>query len=349
MPKVIGVMSGSSCDGADVWVADSDHCHISTFSKLIDYPKTLQKQLLAAAQQEVSVGKMFALEHQYTNFLARELQPLVAAYPDIEAVGVHGPTIFHQTAGDAVASKQLLQAERLCELLQIPVVSDFRSRDLTAGGQGAPLAPLYHQARFAKTGEKIAVINLGGIANVSIMDSQGGVIGYDIGPGNALLDTVTQKHFMMPYDRDGKLAAAGVIDELALAQMRKDPFFHKKGPKSIHRDYFNFTWLQGMPSVSDPRNLLRTLCELTIELIEQHVAGTNQVLVVGGGANNQFIIESLKARCAQEVYIPNDNDFIEAQLVAWLTVKRISDQKLDYTQITGANRSLLYGEIFQPC
>ena len=161
MPKVIGVMSGSSCDAADVWVADSDHCHISTFSKLIDYPKTLQKQLLAAAQQEVSVGKMFALEHQYTNFLAKELQPLVAAYPDIAAVGVHGPTIFHQTAGDAVASKQLLQAERLCELLQIPVVSDFRSRDLTVA-VGAPLRH-YITRLVLQRGEKIAVINLGAL------------------------------------------------------------------------------------------------------------------------------------------------------------------------------------------
>ena len=347
MPKIIGVMSGSSCDGVDIWLADAEDCDKSILAKLVDYPKPLQEKLLAASQQELSVSQMFTLEYDYTNFLEKELLPITKAH-DVDAIGVHGPTVFHQIKGDVVASKQLLQAERLCESLQTRVVSDFRSRDLAADGQGAPLAPLYHQARFAKHNKKLAIVNLGGIANISLLGPQGDVIGYDVGPGNAILDTICQKHFSLPYDKDGQLAAQGVIDQDVLTHMHADPFFHKSGPKSVHRDYFNQAWLDSLPVVSNPHNLLRTVTELTVELLGPHLVDAHEIFLVGGGANNRFLVECLQQRCVQPVWVPEDNDFIEAQLVAWLTVKRILGQKLDYTQVTGAKRPLLYGEVFQP-
>ncbi|MDA9832087.1 anhydro-N-acetylmuramic acid kinase [Gammaproteobacteria bacterium] len=342
--KVLGIMSGSSADGVDFWLARADNVKTPLGQAMITYPKSLKEDLMGTLSGHTSYQDMVLIEHAYTHFLANAIMNWMSIEPDM-VVGVHGPTVFHQGGVD---SRQLVHGPLLASLLGCPVISEFRIHDILSGGQGAPLAPLYHQERFSEFSCPLAIINIGGICNITLMDEKG-IQGFDIGPGNGLMDLICQKYFNCHYDDKGLLAQQGSEIPDLFKAMLSLPFFHQQGPKSIHRDTFNEAWLEyhqvdGYLAM----DVLRTALELTVSLIAKEVRGFKHIVVIGGGAHNDFLIWRLQAVTGVQIIRVPDADYIEAQLMAWLTIKRWQGEPLDYQHITGAQSPLLYGIIHDP-
>tara|TARA_Y200000002_G_scaffold382760_2_gene401169 strand:- start:12483 stop:13553 length:1071 start_codon:yes stop_codon:yes gene_type:complete len=345
--NIIGVMSGSSCDGVDVWVTHSQNCSQELQAKTYDYPDALKGKLIGLLKGPFSYNELICVEREYTQFLLAVLKPLVEQFAPISLIGIHGHTVSHDPISDFGSSKQLLQPVILAEELGCMVVADFRQRDIALGGQGAPLAPLYHSYRFKDHASNFAVVNIGGIANISHIKNGNVISGYDLGPGNALMDYWVLKHFDLPYDKDGKLAARGKVISSLLIQLKADDFIKKAAPKSIHRDYFSGDWVHDLLDINyNPYDVLRTLAQFTVDIICESIEHSQQLILVGGGVHNRLIVDLIGKKA--KPYIPEDVDFIEAQLVAWLAEMRYQNIKLDYTQVTGAKIPTWYGEIYSP-
>jgi anhydro-N-acetylmuramic acid kinase len=346
---IAGFMSGSSADGLDVCVCvfGGDNVADVLYAATIAYDAEL-KQNLIALLDDCQLSQVIRAEMHYTQFLAQVATELLQKYPQIQAIGVHGHTVYHQPQQQK--SWQLVNALRLTELIGCPVISDFRSRDIALGGEGAPLAPLFHKRRFWNGHSRLAVVNVGGIANVTLMAPNQPILGYDIGPGNALLDLWISDHLGLDFDANGSWSKTGSCIETSLQSMLRDPYFKRPAPKSTHRDYFNRSWLMQHISPSDkPEDVQATLLALTAYLIVEHVRGYDEIIIVGGGAKNKALIELIaRAYPTIDVQIPADADFFEAHLMAWLASERLAGNKLDYTQITGAGMPTYYGEVFHP-
>jgi anhydro-N-acetylmuramic acid kinase len=340
-PKILGVMSGSSADGVDFWLAAADSIQTPIQYAIVPYPQDLKAQLLGTLTGATSYQDMLRIEHAYTHFLAKVIEQWTEVDSDL-IIGVHGPTVFHQGGVD---SRQLVHGPMLAHLLGCTVISDFRLYDVLSGGQGAPLAPLYHRQRFSQMQKPLAIVNIGGICNVTLLDHKT-VRGYDIGPGNGLMDLICQQHFNCAFDDQGHIARKGKVIENLLVKMLKFPFFELPGPKSIHRDAFNQGWLNDFEVNSyQPKDVLRTVLALTVQLILKEVGHYKSVVVIGGGAKNQFLISQIEEKAGLKVTLVSDMDYIEAQLIAWLSLKGWQQEKLDYRQVTGAAAPVLYGRI----
>jgi anhydro-N-acetylmuramic acid kinase len=311
---------------------------------MFPYPDDLKNDLIGTLSGDTSYQEMIRIERVYTHFLADVINQWATVEPDW-IVGVHGPTVFHQGGFD---SRQLVHGPLLASLLECLVVSDFRIHDILAGGQGAPLAPLYHQERFSEWAHSLAVVNIGGICNVTLI-RDGQVQGFDVGPGNGLMDLICHQYFNCDYDSGGQIASQGSVIPDRLSRMLQFPFFSKPAPKSIHRDVFDESWIMNdQVQQHRPENILRTALELTVYLIVKEVKGYENIVIIGGGAHNEFLISRLKEELAVNMRLVSDADYIEAQLVAWLAIKRWQTQRLDYRQVTGAKSALLYGVMHEP-
>jgi anhydro-N-acetylmuramic acid kinase len=233
--------------------------------------------------------------------------------------------------------------------------------DMAAGGQGAPLVPLFHQALLSHSDINRVILNLGGIANITWLPKhQGHVMGFDTGPANALCDYWIEKHLGKTYDHKGEWAASGQVHFELLKHMCADPYFMLPAPKSTGREYFDAQWLEqklkGSTKIS-PVDVQATLVELTAKTIADHIKRLpepcHQLLVCGGGAHNQYLMSRLAYHLDQltEVqplhHLAVDSDFIEAATMAWLAQQRLDGRSLDYRAITGASRPLLMGNIYQ--
>ncbi len=309
----IGLMSGTSMDGVDGVIASfpAGGLPVIQASATVPFDDALRSML-------------FALQAPGNNEIAREAdaaQRLAAVYAQcctallahagmkpaqISAVGVHGQTIRHRP--EAGWTRQTNDPSRLAELSGIDVIADFRSRDLAAGGQGAPLVPAFHAMVFGAPGETRVICNIGGISNVSILHGQQAASGFDCGPGNVLLDHWAGQTLGMPYDQDGRLAASGRINEALLATLLKEPFFGQSVPKSTGRDLFNPDWLDrqlaAFRSVSSDRlsaeDVQATLTALSAQTIandvRRHAPNCATVYVCGGGARNPVLLDMLEQR-----------------------------------------------------
>jgi anhydro-N-acetylmuramic acid kinase len=250
---------------------------------------------------------------------------------------------------------QLLNGALLAERCGIDVVCDFRSRDVAAGGQGAPLVPAFHHALFARRDAEVAVLNLGGIANLTLLPPGGPVLGFDCGPANVLMDLWCERHRGQPFDRDGAWAAQGRVDAALLARLQAEPFFAAPPPKSTGRDLFHAAWLDARVGAVAPVDVQATLVELTVwsiaEDLRRHAPRTSELLVCGGGALNGHLMSRLRARLPGIGVAPTDSRGlpalqVEACAFAWLARAFVERRAANLPAVTGARGPRVLGALY---
>ena len=366
----IGLMSGTSMDGVDAVLArldDTDdsvqllgHRHAPFDSALQQTLTNLNKPAFNELHSAAIAANALAIA--YAEVVHDLLQATGNQPSAIQAIGAHGQTVRHRP-GDFDATGytiQLLNGARLAELVGIDVVCDFRSRDVAAGGQGAPLVPAFHKAVFCRPGTTIAVLNIGGIANLTLLNGDGSVGGFDCGPGNVFLDMWCQRHLGAAYDASGAWSASGTVDQLLLNRLLTDPYFRKPLPKSTGRDLFNMQWLDRhldtgySPAHRNPADIQATLAELTAQTaaagLTKYLPGARQLLVCGGGAFNLDLLGRLKNHLAgtsvastQDVGV--DPMQVEAAAFAWLAKRFVDRQSGNCPEVTGASGHRILGSL----
>ena len=352
-------MSGTSCDGVDGVIARfSDDHRVSLLAYAhLDFDETLRCRLNQLQQTHFSLDP-FHLMAKTANDLVdcyaevvRQLCVQAGVLPtDIQAIGAHGQTIRHNPK--AGYSIQINNSARLVEKTGIQVVSDWRNRDIAAGGQGAPLAPIFHQWLFDTPEQHRVLINLGGIANMTDIPSG---LGFDIGPANTLMDYWIMKHLCQPFDEDGAWGASGKMIPSLLTKLLSEPFFHQPPPKSTGRDLFSCEWLERhLTGNEKPEDVQATLLELTAQIISQAVSGLqkkpDQIFLCGGGVYNRALRERLD--CLLPVYTATTADLglapmaVEAATFAWLAARTIHHQQGNLPKATGAIGQRVLGAIY---
>ncbi|MEO6972140.1 MAG: anhydro-N-acetylmuramic acid kinase [Rhodoferax sp.] len=370
----IGLMSGTSLDGVDgvlVEFPDSKphvalHCSRPFTTDLgaelfaLNTPGSNELHRAALAAN--------ALARVYAQVVADLLAGTGIKAAEVKAIGAHGQTVRHRPQefdGDpqrGVAAVgytlQLNNPALLAELTGIDVVADFRNRDVAAGGQGAPLVPAFHHEVFGQPGKTVAVLNIGGIANLSVLDANASVLGFDCGPGNALMDYWSQRHTGQPFDTDGAWAAGGRVNDPLLATLMAEPYLAKAPPKSTGRDLFNPDWLsarlQGFDALA-PVDVQATLTEFTasacVDCVGRYGKNSSALIVCGGGALNTFLMQRLQAGLPQVPVTSSASHGlpalqVEATAFAWLARKCLRREAGNLASVTGARGERVLGAIY---
>ncbi|AMS15701.1 anhydro-N-acetylmuramic acid kinase [Pseudomonas chlororaphis] len=361
MALYIGVMSGTSLDGLDIALIEQTPAIRLIATHYIPMPESLRAELLGlCASGPDEITRSAIAQQNWVKLAAQGIHSLLAQQKlkpaDIRAIGSHGQTIRHEpTRGFTV---QIGNPALLTELTGITVVSDFRSRDVAAGGQGAPLVPAFHEALFDQSCGKRAVLNVGGFSNLSLIESDKPVAGFDCGPGNVLLDAWINAQRGENYDRDGQWAASGQVEPLLLNALLSDPFFATQGPKSTGREVFNLEWLQEhlarLPALP-PENVQATLLELTaltiVESLQAAQTDTQELLVCGGGAHNSALMNRLSSLLPNTAVSSTathgvDPDWVEAMAFAWLAHCCLEGIAANRPSVTGARGLRILGAIY---
>lgn len=356
---LIGLMSGTSVDGIDGVLASfsaTGHPEIVATASM-DMPDGLRRELLALnvpGDDELHRAAQAAneLSDCYAEVVTLLLTQATMTSDAITAIGAHGQTVRHRP--ELGYTSQLLAPARLAERTGISVVADFRSRDIAAGGQGAPLVPAFHRAAFGTTTDRV-ILNLGGIANVTLLRPGQPVIGFDTGPANMLLDLWCQRHNNQPFDSEGQWAAAGAAHPKLLDQlMSSEPWFSLPPPKSTGRDLFNATWLEarllGFEHV-DPIDIQATLLALTVQSItmalRRHGLDNVPIYACGGGARNQALMQQLANTWHGEVHTTEalgvGTQDMEALAFAWLAWAHLTKNAGNLPEVTGAHGDRILG------
>ena len=378
MPKphlFIGIMSGTSLDGIDVALASFEHgaCQVMS-THFLAYEPQLKLSLLALhTPSENELEHSILLGNELAVLYAQAVNTLLANASlkpsDVVAIGCHGQTIRHKPriANGIGYTVQIGNASLLAELTGISVVADFRSRDIAAGGQGAPLVPAFHQAIFANSQKNRALINIGGIANVTYLGKAGQdlnnceVLGFDSGPGNMLLDAWVKANLGTDYDADGAWSDTGVVLQPLLANMLAEPYFALPPPKSTGRDLFNDAWLNHYLQAQHlhspnlrPQDVARTLVALTahtiVDVLVQHCNTVDEIYLCGGGARNCLLVADLQALLIGKKIATTDElgigvDWLEAVAFAWLAQQTINNNPSNLPSVTGAKGLRVLGAI----
>jgi len=356
----VGLMSGTSLDGVDAVLADLAGPKPRLLAGAhLAFDATLRRELLALnapGSNEIERAALSGngLAKTYAAAVADVLAGSNTQAAEVRAIGCHGQTVRHRP--ERGYTTQLGNAALLAELTGIPVVADFRSRDVAAGGQGAPLAPAFHAAVFADGAEDRVAVNLGGIANLSVLPRHGKVTGFDSGPGNCLLDLWAARHLGTPHDERGNWAAGGRADPELLARMLQEPYFAALPPKSTGRDLFNETWLGKLLRGSeDPRTVQATLLELTArslaDAIVRHCPAARRLIACGGGTKNGALMRRL-AELASPAALETserhgiDPQQVEAAAFAWLAKQALDGAAANLPSVTGARGARVLGAIY---
>ena len=362
----VGVMSGTSLDGVDAVIADfapkdGKACH-TLGAAHIAYPTLLRDELLALQQpgnNELSRAGAAAnmLAELYSEAIARALSGGRIAHEDVKAAGVHGQTLRHRP--DRGFTVQLNNPARVAEKSRMMVIADFRSRDVAAGGQGAPLVPAFHAALFGRRDRHRVIVNVGGIANITDLPRDGTVHGFDTGPGNVLSDLWCARNRGATFDAQGAWAGTGKVNAALLEVLLADPFFGAPPPKSTHRDKFNLQWLEERLAAAriddEAENIQATLVALTArtigDAIRAYASPAEEILVCGGGANNAALMRALAAEVApREVLTTADEgvpvEQVEALAFAWLAREALAGRPGNLPEVTGAKGKRVLGAIY---
>jgi anhydro-N-acetylmuramic acid kinase len=362
----IGLMSGTSMDGIDAALLRLSGT-TQTLEGSLNYslPENLQDELRAIAVPGGNeIERMGVLDRRLADqFAQAALQLLTNAGVDpveVSAIGCHGQTIRHRPEGANPFTLQIGDPNRIAEITGITTVADFRRRDMAAGGQGAPLAPIFHHALFRSRDEERVVLNIGGIANITVLPAapDGTVIGFDTGPGNTLIDAWARRELGQPFDHCGNWAAGGKTNGLWLQRLCADPFFRKPAPKSTGPEYFNLQWVDsvctGLPPL-EKKDMQATLTALTAETVCQAVKAyaprCRRLIVCGGGVHNNELMRQLQTLLA-EISVEDtsahglDPDYIEAAAFAWLAKQALENNPVSLPSVTGAARPVILGGIY---
>lgn len=363
----LGLMSGTSADGIDaalVRFAEDTHrrCELVAGTTVAWEPQ-LRETLVALGQgaETVAIDALGQLDAQVGLAFAAAANQLIrdsgVERRRIRAIGSHGQTIRHRPEADPAFTWQIGDASRIAEHTGITTVADFRRRDVAAGGQGAPLMPAFHLAMLGAGDQDSAVLNLGGIGNLTLIPRDGAVLGFDTGPANALLDSWCQRHHGTPFDAEGAFAASGRVDAALLQALLADPWFALPPPKSTGREQFHLDWvLQAMGSARlDAADVQATLLELTAASVADALLrlqpSTRRVLVCGGGVRNPALLARLAARLPGVVVESSaryglDPDYLEAMGFAWLAAELLAGRAANLPSVTGAAGPRLLGAIY---
>lgn len=355
----IGLMSGTSLDGIDAVLADFGAVHPRVVAHHHDsFPATLRAELAELNSTGTDELRRAALAgNELANCYARCVAEVIGhsglAVADVMAIGCHGQTVRHQPA--AGYTIQLVNAALLAELTHLTVVNDFRSRDVAAGGEGAPLVPAFHAGVFGTPDEHRVVVNIGGIANLTDLPPAGPVTGFDCGPGNLLLDGWVQKHLGTSFDRDGEWARSGRSISTLLGRLAADEYFRLRPPKSTGRETFNMHWVTGHLNGSEnPADVQATLLELTARGIADAIlkfsSDANSIYLCGGGARNVALVQRLSELLAPRNVDATDKlgvdaEHVEALAFAWLAHQTLEGKTGNLPSVTGARGPRILGAI----
>lgn len=366
--QYIGVMSGTSLDGIDIVLAMIDQQNVTQrISYSYAIPTEIKQAVLSINQgQKTTLEQVGRLDYQlgtlYGQAINQMLQENGMLAEHITAIGCHGQTVWHQPTGDAPFTMQLGDNNRIAALTGITTIGDFRRRDMAYGGQGAPLVPAFHQILLAHPDERRMVLNIGGIANLSLLLPDEPVRGFDTGPGNILMDAWIAKQLGQPYDKDAEWGRTGRIHHKLLQNMLAEPYFAQLMPKSSGRELFNLAWLEHhlsqLPAIA-PQDVQSTLIELTAQSVTDQVklfGGCQRLLVCGGGANNPLVMARM-AELLPYTQICVTDDFgvsggdMEALAFAWLAYRTYSGLSGNLPSVTGATQATILGAIYpaNPC
>lgn len=367
----IGLMSGTSLDGIDGALVDLADCEAGQVRVLAHHHAPFDPRLAdeLLALNTPGGGNELHRAALAGNGLARVAADIVEALlatsgldrSAIRAIGSHGQTVRH-CPGEFDGTGYTLQLNSpalLAELCGIDVVADLRARDVAAGGQGAPLVPAFHQAVFGRAGETVAVLNIGGMSNLTALHADVRTIGFDCGPGNALMDLWCRRHLGKAYDADGDWAASGRVDAALLARFQAEPYFAAAPPKSTGRDRFHADWLGGhlaaLPQPAAPADVQASLLELTAWAcasdVQRCAPAAERVLVCGGGARNAQLMRRLQALLPGRHVGPTDGaglpaNQVEAVAFAWLARACVLRQPGNLASVTGAQGPRVLGAVY---
>ncbi|MDT8387770.1 MAG: anhydro-N-acetylmuramic acid kinase [Thiogranum sp.] len=363
----LGLMSGTSVDGIDAVVADlSEIIPRLMFAHTYPWRASLREKILAtiASPANISLAELGDLDAALGEAFAEAAVAAVAAAKldcnQITAIGSHGQTLFHAPDGARGFSLQAGDPNRIAEISGITTVADFRRRDIAAGGQGAPLVPAFHRMLFQTPDVSRAIVNIGGMANITLLPKDCDAIsGFDTGPGNVLLDAWHQRHRDGSYDPQGTWSSGGAVSTPLLEQFLAHPYFTQPPPKSTGREVFCLAWLEeqiercGQPVA--PVDVQRTLVELTARTIADAIlryeSGAGEILVCGGGAHNQVLMRRLADLLDPAIVESTEPyglhpDWVEAMAFAWLAQRALTGQPGNVPAVTGARHAVVLGAIY---
>ncbi len=362
----IGLMSGTSIDGIDAALVDlsCDNVKLIAFEYLpFSFEIQAELQRLSSPNALISLQDYGEMDVRLGHWFVRTVQTLLRkqklSEADIVAIGSHGQTVYHSPLGEYPFSLQIGDPNYIAQQTGITTVADFRRRDLAAGGQGAPLVPAFHQAVFHCENETRCIVNIGGIANITVLPANANlpVLGFDTGTGNVLLNQWTLRHLNKSFDKNGAWANSGVVNIELVNCLKKESYFHAIPPKSTGVDYFSLAWLESKCDVQNyrPEDVQASLCYLTAiticEAIKQFAPETARILVCGGGVHNAYLMKLLNENAPCVVQSTGDfglhPDHVEAIAFAWLAKQTLHQKTGNLQAVTGAEHSVILGGIYQ--
>jgi anhydro-N-acetylmuramic acid kinase len=364
--RYLGLISGTSADAIDAALLQFDGDSIRVIAAhATPYPDSLRAAVLALATRDASasledLGRLdTAIGSAFADAAVALLESHDIARGSITAIGSHGQTLRHGADSSPPFTLQIGDPNTIAERTGITTVADFRRRDVAAGGQGAPLVPAFHAAVFAAPGEARAILNLGGIANLTLLPGDGGaVLGFDTGTANCLMDAWSQRELGLARDERGERAAGGDVLPDLLARLLDDPYFARRPPKSSGREYFNLQWLQsrlGDTARAATDDILATLCEFSAatiaDALHRELPHATGVWACGGGVHNVALMRRLGVRLrgvplASTAAQGIDPDFVEASAFAWLARETLAGRPGNLASVTGARGPRVLGAIY---
>jgi anhydro-N-acetylmuramic acid kinase len=363
--RAIGLMSGTSLDGVDVALIETDGerrtvLRASGYRPYTEEERALLRRALAdgatLSDRTSRPGVLLDAEALITRAHAEAVEAFMTeqglSRADIDVVGFHGQTVLHRP--EAALTVQIGDGEALARRLGIPVVHDLRAADVAAGGQGAPLVPVFHRALAEAAGMELplAVLNIGGVANVTLIGADGELLAFDTGPGNALLDDLVQKRTGAPYDGGGAIAASGRPDEALLAWLLTHPYFVRRPPKSLDRNWFSHRIVAHLPTADAAATLAAFTARSAARALDFVGARPKRWIVGGGGALNGEILRLLSAQTGAEVVTADSVGWssaaLEAQAFGFLAVRSLKGLAITYPSTTGAPQAMTGGVLARP-
>jgi len=361
----VGLMSGTSVDSIDCATLDLSSEEIKVLScKNFEIPKDLKKDIIHSSQSEKIEQELIDdLDFRMAEVLVESVKEIISdsdiEVKDIKAIGSHGQTIKHEPRSETPYTLQIGDPQKISNDLNITTVGNYRHDDIEAGGEGAPLTPVFHNTVFGSDRKKKAIVNIGGITNITALNYPE-MIGFDTGPGNCLMDCWSRIHNVGNYDDRGSWASSGTVNQSLLGVMMKDEYFSRKHPKSTGPDYFSHEWIQKnllkLSKEIPAEDVQATLAQVTVVSLIESINSLNlseeSIYLCGGGVHNDFLCGEInkqsKKRVSTTFELGIDPDYVEAICFGWLAKQRIENKSFNLSEITGSKGEVYLGKIYEP-